>query len=175
MKRSKNDILEISELHLRAFGETEGPVILEMVSEMLAQPETISIDIMKGGKRGGNIIFTPLELKDHPEKKCFLLAPIAVEPDLQGKEIGKELIEEGVSQLKAIDADAIFVLGYPKYYGIRGFYPTWVILPFQDSVTRVDAWKMMELKSGSMAEVGGKSEACKAIMKPMFWDISRGA
>ena len=65
------------------------------------------------------------------------------------------------------------MLGYPKCYGSRGFGPTWVIPPFHDSVKRIDAWKMMELKSGSMAEVGGQSEASDAIMKPEFWNVSR--
>ena len=65
------------------------------------------------------------------------------------------------------------MLGYPRYYGSRGFGPTWVIPPFHDSVKRIDAWKMMELKAGSMAEVGGQSEASDAIMKPEFWNVSR--
>ncbi len=74
--------------------------------------------------------------------------------------------------LKSLDVDAIFVLGYPKYYGMRGFYPTYVALPYQTEVKRIDAWKMRELKPGSMAEVGGTSVACNAIMKPMFWDLN---
>lgn len=88
------------------------------------------------------------------------------------KGLGKELIEKGVAYLKSIDVDAIFVLGYPQYYGSKGFYPTYIILPYQTEVIRIDAWKMMELKPGSMAEVGGTSVASKAIMKPMLWDLN---
>ncbi len=162
---------EIQDLHLKAFGEHEGPVISNMVGEMLAQEETISINIKEDDRIVGNIIFTPFKLNDHPSKKCYLLAPVGVLPELHSKGLGKELIEKGVSHLKSLGTDAVFVLGYPKYYGSRGFSPTYVILPFQKEVKRIDAWKMMELKPGSMAEVGGTSVASDAIMKPMFWDI----
>ena len=135
---------------------------------MLDKPETISINIEKEDKIIGNVLFTPFELNNHSDKKCYLLAPIGILPEFHGQGFGKELIEKGVAHLKTMDVDAIFVFGYPKYYGMRGFYPTYVALPYQTEVIRIDAWKMMELKSGSMAEVGGTSVACDAIMKPEF-------
>ena len=52
------------------------------------------------------------------------------------------------------------------------FYLTFVALPYQKEVMRIDAWKMRELNPGSMAEVGGTSVACDAIMKPVFWDLN---
>ncbi len=142
---------------------------------MLDEPETISINIEKEDKIIGNVLFTPLKLNSHPDKKCFLLAPLGILPEFHGQGFGKELIEKGVAHLKTMDVDAIFVLGYPKYYGMRGFYPTYVTLPYQTEVKRIDAWKMMKLKSGSMAEVGGTSVACDAIMKPEFWDLNYDA
>lgn len=173
MKRSEKEIAEIKELHLIAFGESEGPMVSELAANLLADPKTISIDVVRDGKRVGNILFSPLTLVDHPDKKCYLLAPIGVLPEYQGDRIGKELIDEGVKQLGAMGVDAIFVLGYPKYYGSRGFAPTWVLPPFHATLTRIDAWKMREIKSGSMAEVGGKSIASDAMMKPMYWDTTR--
>ena len=172
---TKKEKQEIQELHLQAFGKEEGPIIFNMVGEMLCEPETISINIEREDRVVGNIIFTPFKLNDHPDKKCYLLAPIGVLPELHGQGLGKELIEKGVERLKAIGVDDVFVLGYPQYYGLRGFYPTWVILPYQTEVKRIDAWKMMELKSGSMAEVGGTSIASDAIMKPMYWNLNREA
>ncbi|TKG92014.1 N-acetyltransferase [Puteibacter caeruleilacunae] len=163
---------EIQELHLQAFGKEEGPLIHGLVGDMLAEQETISINIEKEDKIVGNVLFTPFKLNEHPDKKCYLLAPIAVSPELHGKGLGKDLIEKGVKHLISLDVDAIFVLGYPQYYGRRGFYPTYVVLPYQTEVMRIDAWKMRELKPGSMAEVGGTSVACNAIMKPEFWDLN---
>lgn len=163
---------EIQELHLRAFGKKEGPIIFDLAGNMLDEPETISVNIEKKDKIVGNVLFTPFKLNEHPEKRCYLLAPIGVLPEFHQQGLGKELIEKGVTHLKSLHVDAIFVLGYPKYYGIRGFYPTYVALPYQTDVKRIDGWKMRELKLGSMAEVGGTSVACDAIMKPEFWDLN---
>lgn len=172
MKITEHEKQEIQNLHLQAFGKEEGPLIYDLVGNMLTEPETISINIEIEGTITGNVLFSPFKLNEHSDKLCYLLAPIAVLPELHGQGLGKKLIEKGVAHLKSLDVDAIFVLGYPKYYGSRGFYPTYVVLPYQTEVKRIDAWKMMELKPGSMAEVGGTSEACNAIMKPMFWDLN---
>lgn len=119
-----------------------------------------------------NVLFTPFKLTEHPEKKCYLLAPIGILPNYQGQGLGTDLISKGVEHLKSLNVDAIFVLGYPKYYGARGFYPSYVCLPYQTEVKRVDAWKMREIKIGSMSEVGGTSTAANSIMKPKFWDLN---
>lgn len=163
---------KVLDLHMQAFGEEEGPMISILVEEMLSEPGTISINIEEEDRIVGNIIFTPFKLDDYPAKKCYLLAPVGVLPEMHGKGIGKRLIEKGVEHLKSIGTDAIFVLGFPTYYGPRGFGPTYVILPFQTEVQRIDAWRMMELKPGVMAQVGGTSTASEAIMRPMFWDLS---
>lgn len=160
---------QIADLHRLAFGPSEGPAIADLVIEMLDDPETLSIDAMKDGRLVGNVVFTPFFLDAHPSKRCFLLSPIGVLPEQQGQGAGTWLIDEGAQRLRELGVDAIFVLGHPKYYGSRGFSPTWVIPPFHTELRRIDAWKMMELKSGSMAEVGGTSVASSAIMKPMFW------
>ena len=172
MTITNNEKREIKQLHLKAFGKEEGPVIRDLVDDMLEEQETISINIEIDDKLVGNVLFTPFKLNENPEKRCYLLAPIGILPEYQGQSLGKELIEKGVAHLKSLDVDAIFVLDYPKYYGIRGFYPTYVALPYQKEVMRIDAWKMRELKPGSMAEVGGTSVACDAIMKPEFWDLN---
>lgn len=172
MTTSKKEKQEIQELHLKAFGKEEGPLIYDLAGDMLDEPETISINITRENRIIGNILFTPFTLNDHPEKKCYLLAPIGVLPGFHRQGLGKELIDKGVEHLKSLDVDAIFVLGHPEYYGIRGFYPTYVILPFQTEVIRIDAWKMRELKIGSMAEVGGTSVAASSIMKPKFFDLN---
>ena len=89
---------------------------------MLADDRTISIDAVHDDHQVGNVLFTPFRLDDHPDKKCYLLAPIGVEPELQGSLIGKRLIDEGIQRLEQLDTDAIFVLGWPRYYGTRGFH-----------------------------------------------------
>jgi len=172
MIHAENEKLEIQNLHLHAFGEQEGPVIQKMTEEFLQLPETISINVYRGLRIAGNILFSPFSLDDHPEKKCFLLAPLGVLPEYQGLGIGRELIEKGVYHLKLIGADAIFVLGYPNYYASRGFAPAKVLPPHHKLVGETEAWRMLEIKPGSMDGIGGTSVAAAPIMNPMFWDTS---
>jgi len=50
------------------------------------------------------------------------LAPLAVKPDFQGQGIGSELLRFALRQEK-IKANAIFVLGDPRFYRKFGFEP----------------------------------------------------
>ena len=172
MNSSTNEVLQIQNIHLQAFGEHEGPVISNMVNEMLSQPESISITVQRDGAEVGNIIFTPFKLNNHPDKKCFLLAPLGVLPAFQRQGIGKELIEKGIAHLKSMGVDAVFVLGHPAYYGARGFGVTEVLSPHHELMKHTEAWKMLEIQPGSMAGVSGTSVAVNSIMDPMFWDAS---
>ncbi|KZL26277.1 MULTISPECIES: GNAT family N-acetyltransferase [unclassified Pseudovibrio] len=172
MINTENDKVEIQDLHLQAFGDEEGPVIEKMTEEFLLLPETISINVYRGLRIAGNILFSPFQLDDHPEKKCFLLAPLGVLPEHQGTGIGKELIEKGVYHLKLIGADAIFVLGHPSYYASRGFVQAKVLSPHHELMKHPEAWRMLEVKPGSMEGIAGTSVAAEPIMDPMFWDTS---
>ncbi|WP_420548427.1 GNAT family N-acetyltransferase [Curvivirga sp.] len=172
MKHNNEDIQTLQNLHLLAFGEEEGPIISDLVKEFLLQPDTISISIERDNMVAGNIIFTPFQMKEHPEKKCYLLAPIGVLPEFQGQKIGKDLIEKGVEHLRSIGADAVFVLGYPKYYAANGFEPTHILTPYPELTTYLEAWKMRELKKGTMNGISGETIAIDPFMKPELWDTS---
>ncbi|MFC1539747.1 GNAT family N-acetyltransferase, partial [Candidatus Latescibacterota bacterium] len=47
--------------------------------------------------------------------------PISVSPDFQKEGIGKALINEGLSLLKAKEAQGCVLVGEPEYYGRFGF------------------------------------------------------
>lgn len=84
MTITKKEKQVIQELHLQAFGKEEGPIVFDMVGEMLDDPESISINIVQEENVVGNIIFTPFKLNDHIDKKCYLLAPVGVLSEFHG-------------------------------------------------------------------------------------------
>ncbi|WP_373490307.1 GNAT family N-acetyltransferase [Parasphingorhabdus sp.] len=53
----------------------------------------------------------------------YALGPIAVEPDLQKQQIGSQLIEAGIADLRARDAAGCVLVGDPAYYRRFGFKP----------------------------------------------------
>ncbi|MDO6684582.1 MULTISPECIES: GNAT family N-acetyltransferase [unclassified Agarivorans] len=162
----------IINLHRRAFGESEGEQIATLAEELLCLSETISFNIERDNKIVGNILFSQFIFKEHPDKKCYLLAPIGVVPEYHNQGIGKELIESGIAHLETLSVDAVLVLGYPAYYASRGFITTNLLTPYPDLLTMPEAWRIREINKGSMAKVTGDTLAAQPMMQPIFWDTS---
>ncbi|MCZ4281839.1 N-acetyltransferase [Kiloniella laminariae] len=56
-------------------------------------------------------------------EEALLLGPLAVQPHLQGKGIGKALVAHGVKQAKELGYRICFVVGEQRYYAPYGFVP----------------------------------------------------
>ena len=162
----------IIRIHRLAFGEEEGNEIAKLAEEFLALPETISISAKRDERVVGNVLYTPFFFHDHPDAKCYLLAPNGVVPKYQGHGVGKELMEAGIEQLKSMDVDAIFVLGVPSFYPKYGFVPTDKQTPYPDLLTMPEAWMVLELIAGSVDPLSGKTTAVEPFMQSSFWDTS---
>ncbi len=170
MKASEKET--IKNIHFLAFSD-EGKETSELAEAFLAEPDTISISAERQGKTVGNVLFTPFVFEEHPEKKCYLLAPIGVLPEYQrGFGVGRELMQAGIEQLKSIGTEAIFVLGVPTYYPQYGFVPTDKQTPYPDLLTIPESWMALELNKEVLNSIGGKTNANKPFMNPMFWDTS---
>ena len=170
MTRSETET--IVELHRLAFGEEEGPEIARLATAFLAQPDTVSVSVQRGGTLAGNVLFTPFAFQDHPDTACYLLAPCGVLPGYQGQGIGKELMETGIAQLKSRGADAVFVLGVPGFYPRYGFAPTDKQTPYPDLLTLPESWMALELTPGALPPLSGRTIAVEPFMRPEFWDTS---
>ncbi|SPF79323.1 hypothetical protein ALP8811_03264 [Aliiroseovarius pelagivivens] len=169
---NKAEIESLVKTHLLAFGEDEGPEVAQLAEAFLALPETISVSVERDGQVVGNVLFTPFAFTDHPQTKCYLLAPCGVLPGYQGCGIGKELMETSIEHLKSIGTDAVFVLGVPTFYPRYGFIPTNKQTPYPDLLTMPEAWMALELTAGAVKPLNGKTVATEPIMHPEFWDTS---
>jgi putative acetyltransferase len=68
----------------------------------------------------GHIAFSPVVMSDGT-RDWYGMGPVSVLPKLQRMGIGKALIREGISRLKAMDAKGCVLVGHPDYYGKFGF------------------------------------------------------
>lgn len=68
----------------------------------------------------GHIAFSPVTISDGTDG-WYGLGPLSVEPSLQGRGIGKALVNTGLEELRQRGAGGCVLVGSPVYYGRFGF------------------------------------------------------
>ena len=122
-KEEAKDIQAISELTIQAFksmevsNQTEHFIINALRN---AKALTISLVAEIDNKIVGHIAFSPVDISDGTGN-WYGLGPVSVLPKYQKKGIGSELIKEGLSMLKALNAQGCALVGDPNYYQRFGF------------------------------------------------------
>jgi putative acetyltransferase len=81
---------------------------------------TLSLVAEVDGRVVGHIAFSPVTISDGT-MHWYGLGPISVLPEYQRKGIGKALIQEGLSRLRALNAQGCCLVGHPDYYKRFGF------------------------------------------------------
>ncbi len=120
---TRDDISTITEVTVEAFkalevsNQTEQYIIEALRA---ANALTLSLVAEVGGNVVGHIAFSPVTISDGT-LHWYGLGPVSVLPEYQQKGIGKALIQEGLSQLKDIDAKGCCLVGHPRYYRKFGF------------------------------------------------------
>ncbi|MFA0086717.1 GNAT family N-acetyltransferase [Vibrio sp. 10N.261.51.F12] len=110
--------------------------------------------------------YTPITVEAAPHLKCFVLAPLAVLPEYQGKGYATRLMEEAEKQL---NADVIFVLGDPCHYGNR-YNTSHKVLPPVKTLAPLDCWFARELTPGALDGIGeSKSKLSGPYAEPRMW------
>ncbi len=144
------DIETISEVTIAAFQNhpiskhTEQFIIKELRD---ANALTISLVAEIDGKIVGHIAFSPVTISDG-SLNWHGLGPVSVLPEYQKQGIGKSLIHEGLSLLRARCSKGCVLVGDPKYYERFGFrnipdlthdgvpQEVFLALPFDKKVTQ---------------------------------------
>ncbi|HJV79434.1 N-acetyltransferase [Noviherbaspirillum sp.] len=85
-----------------------------------AQALTVSLVAEVDGRVVGHIAFSPVTISDGT-RNWYGLGPVSVQPAYQRQGIGKALIQEGLSRLKAMHAQGCCLVGHPDYYRKFGF------------------------------------------------------
>jgi len=166
---------EIQELFTQTFsdseGQSEGKLIGRLVSDLMN--ETDDKDILgfvatENEQIVGSIFFTRLSF-DAPVE-VFLLSPVAVHSNHQGKTIGQTLIKFGLDQLKKRGVKLIFTYGDPKFYSQVGFEHVsedLVKAPFE--LTQPEGWLCHSLDGSKIETLSGSSRCVKAFNNSEYW------
>jgi putative acetyltransferase len=120
---TKDDAAVITEVTVAAFesmqisNHTEQFIIEALRS---ARALALSLVAVVDGRVVGHIAFSPVTISDGTSG-WYGLGPVSVLPRYQRMGIGKALIQEGLSRLKALDAKGCCLVGHPQYYRKFGF------------------------------------------------------
>jgi putative acetyltransferase len=116
------DIAAIREVNDKAFGQ---PLEGRLVDLLRANDRvTLSLVAVSDGQIVAHILFSPVTIgSDGEALQGAGLGPMAVLPEFQRKEIGTQLIAEGIDRLRKRECPFVVVLGHPEYYPRFGFVP----------------------------------------------------
>lgn len=154
-KEEKEDYQMVYEVNLLAFQqENEGKLVEKIRTSDHFIPE-LSLVAEVDGQIVGHILFPQIQIVGNSVFESLALAPMAVVPQFQRKEIGGKLVKEGIKRAKELGFDSIIVLGHQDYYPRFGFQKAskWNIkCPFQ---VPDEAFMAMELLDNSLESKAG--------------------
>lgn len=110
------------------------------------------------GKIAGNIVYTRSKIQgdNGEEYDVITFGPLSVLPELQGKGIGRRLIEHTKEIAKSMGSRGILIYGDPGYYRSFGFAPAENFGIGTSDNMYADALLACELYEGALAECKGR-------------------
>jgi predicted N-acetyltransferase YhbS len=112
------------------------------------------------GRLLASLRFWPVCIEGRP---AILLGPLAVEPELQGRGVGRALVRYGLSEAKRQDHDICVVVGEPAYYapyGFRSATAAGLVLPGPVDPPR---FQVLDLTPGALEGVKGLIGRAEAV------------
>jgi len=154
-----------------AEGEKEGTLIGNLVEDMMASTDRRDLYgfvVVDGNEIVGAIFFSRLTFDDDID--VFVLAPVAVATDHQGRGIGQALITHGLQEMRRMGASYVTTYGDPSFYAKVGFQPISqdaVAAPFE--LSQPEGWLGQSLADDDIDAIPGRPTCVKALDDPAYW------
>lgn len=176
---SSSDAPALVELYHQAFGDQEGALIADLVTDLRqdhsANPSW-SLVAEQNGHVLGHVLFTHAQVQTKDAigfVQAQLLAPLAVLPESQNQGIGSQLVQTGLTQLQAANIPLVFVLGDPTYYGRFGFHAAMALSlmpPYPLAEQAIPGWMVNALLSDPVEKKArGQLRCATAWQRPELW------
>jgi predicted N-acetyltransferase YhbS len=168
---------EMAALFATTFGASEGPeegqLIGTLARGLLATTPDGDLRAFCAreaeGRLVGCILFTRMDYARDP-RRVFVLAPVAVAPDRQGRGVGPALIRHGLDALRSEGVDVALTYGNPAFYGRLGFRAIAqeaVAAPFPLQFPH--GWLGQSLTDAPLAPLPGPVRCAPALDDPAYW------
>ena len=166
---------EVEELFTSVFtsseGEKEGKLIGNLSSQLASHMddnEIICFGVYEKETLIGSIFFT--RLKFSKPIRVYMLAPVAISTEHQGKGIGQALINYGLNELKKRSVNVAVTYGDPSFYSKVGFQalsenvvqaPLKLSMPF--------GWLGQSLTGEPIPTIKERSDCVEEFNDPVYW------
>ena len=171
-KSKQKDVTELfTSVFTSSEGEMEGKLIGSLSSQLASNidnREIICFGVYEKETLIGSIFFT--RLKFNSPIQVYMLAPVAVSTEYQGKGIGQALIHYGLNELKQRSASVVVTYGDPSFYSQVGFEalsenviqaPLKLSMPF--------GWLGQSLTEEPIPTIKERSVCVKQFNDPVYW------
>lgn len=176
LKSKLKNIKEIKELFNKTFSdsesEEEGIVIGDLVYDLISNTDSEDLFVynaVENEKIIGSIIFSRLSF-EKSQLTAFLLGPVAVHTDYQGRGIGQKLINYGHDDLKKNGIKLVFTYGDINFYSKVGYNmisEEKVKAPKKLSYSK--GWLAQSLVDNEISPISGNSYCVDAFNDPKYW------
>lgn len=153
-------------------GPDEGALIGELARRLIAETPSEDLRVVTAWEDGallGGIFFTRLTYEGDP-RIVFMMAPVAVATEHQGKRIGQRLISYGLDELRQEGVDIAVTYGDPAFYSRVGFMlVSEADLPAPQPLGQPQGWIAQSLTEKSLTPFLGPSRCVAAFNDPALW------
>lgn len=174
--KNRTETVKIVELFNKTFtdseGKDEGKIISQLAEDFLRKTDENNIEIfiaVDNDRIVGSIIFSKMRF-DNSSINTFLLAPVAIHTDYQGKGIGKQLINFGHTELKKLGVQLVITYGDINFYSRVGYkLTTEDVIPAPLKLTYPEGWLAQSLTEDEIVPIKGSSFCVDEINRPELW------
>ncbi|KQI69369.1 acetyltransferase [Loktanella sp. 3ANDIMAR09] len=167
---------EIRDLFAATFaaseGADEGALIGAFVARMMRETADADLFVWSACDDGELLgcIFLSRLTYPQDDRTAFILSPVAVRTDLQGRSIGQKLIAHGLDDLRRRGVDFMMTYGDPNYYVKTGFTP--ITEDFAKAplpLSFPEGWLGQSLTVADQKPLVGPSSCVAALNNPDLW------
>jgi putative acetyltransferase len=170
-----NNADEIKQLFIKTFsdseGQSEGELIGGLVKDFMDGTDANDLYCFIATEDGqiiGSIFFSRMTFESGINS--FILSPVAIHTDHQGKGVGQKLINFGLNALKEDGVELVITYGDPNFYSKVGFSViTEQVIPAPKKLAQPEGWLAQSLFGDEIEPIAGKSHFVEALNKPELW------
>lgn len=171
----RNREQEAAELFTAVFTSSEGAREGKLIGGLVAglashadNEEIIGFGSCENGTLIACIFFTRLRFEE--PLRVYMLAPVAVSTQHQGKGVGQALIRHGLEELKCRCVDVAVTYGDPAFYTRVGFEAlTETLIQAPLPLSMPEGWLGQSLTGAPIPCIEGRPTCVAQFNDPAFW------